>query len=512
VIDRQTDHPSSGETTVSKRNNGSSIFGLCTALLTISLFCGDLCAAPPARIGPALPSHPAKIVYDSLDWEVPLGEPYRNELKNGAVAYIATDSTLPFVKVTAYVAHGSLVDPKGKEGLASLAATMLRSGGTGKFPADTLEELLALFALQFGFTASQTQFTFSGAFLSEYLDTAFAIMEEMFFRPAFSEQKLEKERRIMIEAVKHRFDDPGPILGAAFQKCMYPRQSAGRMSTEASIRSITRNDLIKLHSTLFSPSKVIFCISGAFDSGAMKERLERFFRQKNAPADTSLFPRITVNRTPSAMLVHKELSQAYVSMGLPLFQRPHPDYYPVVLLNEVLGGGGFTSRLGKSVRSDEGLTYSIYSVAESNYTYPGTFRITFFTKNTTFARAVELTLAEVTKAVESGVTEEELANARATLVGELPSMFRTSDDIVSTYGWNEYYRRAPDHFRVYPQKLMAVTREDVLRAARTYLRPDSMSFVVVGDSTALLHQKSGEFSLKKLSPRTLVPAEVTKLP
>ena len=485
---------------------------MCPPLLAALVFCAELCSAAPRSTAAAVPSHPAKIVYDSLDWEVPLGEPYRTELKNGAVAYIATDSLLPFVKVTAYIAYGSLADPAGKEGLSALAATMLRSGGTEKFPADTLEELLAVYALQFGFSASQTQFTFSGAFLSEYLDTAFTIMKEMFFRPAFSEQKLEKERRIMIEAVKHRFDDPGPILNAAFQKCMYPRQSAGRMSTEASIRSITRNDLIKLHSTLFSPSKVIFCISGAFDSGAMKERLERFFLQKNTAKDNPVFPKVTVNRGPSAMLVHKNLSQAYVSMGLPLFQRPHPDYYPVVLLNEILGGGGFTSRLGKSVRSDEGLTYSIYSVAESNYTYPGTFRITFFTKNTTFARAVELTLAEVTKAVDSGVTEEELANARANLVGELPSMFRSSDDIVSTYGWNEYYGRAPDHFRVYPKKLMEVTREDVLRAARTYLRADSMSFVVVGDSAALMHQKSGEFSLYKLSPRTLVPAEITKLP
>ncbi|MBN1306707.1 MAG: insulinase family protein, partial [Chitinispirillaceae bacterium] len=114
--------------------------------------------------------------------------------------------------------------------------------------------------------------------------------------------------------------------------------------------------------------------------------------------------------------------------------------------------------------------------------------------------------------VEHGVTDEELASAKSTLIDELPSMFRSPDDIVSTYGWNEYYHRAPDHFRIYPDKLRAITREDIARVAQQYLNVDSMTVTVVGDTTAILHLKADGFSLAKLSRKTILPEHIPSLP
>jgi len=133
---------------------------------------------------------------------------------------------------------------------------------------------------------------------------------------------------------------------------------------------------------------------------------------------------IAVTPHTRALVVHKPINQAYIRMGLPLFKRPHPDYYAVSLLNYILGGSGFTSRLGTRVRSDEGLTYSIYSYAESNYTYPGTFHVDFYTKTESYPKAVSIVLEELDKTVKNGVTAEELENAKTALISELPSSFR----------------------------------------------------------------------------------------
>jgi zinc protease len=459
-----------------------------------------------------IPAHPSKIHFDSLKWNVPLGDACRVALENGCIAYIAKDSLLPLVKITAYIRHGSLADPKGKEGLTDLLANLMRTGGTVKFPADTLDELIDLLALRFGFSARESQLTFSGSFLSEYTDNAFAIIKEMLFHPVFNGKKLEKERKIMVENIRHQFDNPGPALYAAFEKMMYAGQPSSRMRTAASVGSVTRDDLVKLHRKVFTPANIIFCIAGCFNPDSMRSRIEHLIPADTAARGTDAFPAVNINRSPDCIFVHKEISQAYVRLGLPLFQRPHPDFYPMSVLNYILGGGGFTSRLGKSVRSDAGLTYSIHSEAQSNYTYPATFFISFFTKNETFTRAVALTLKEVHAIVDSGVTEEELSNAKSSLIDELPSMFRSADDIVSTYGWNEYYHRAPDHYRVYPDKIRAITRKDLQRVAHRYLTVDSMAIAVVGDSTVLINQESKGFSLKGRKRKTILPDAIPLLP
>jgi zinc protease len=388
----------------------------------------------------------------------------------------------------------------------------MRTGGTQKYPADTLDEIIDLLALQFGFSAGESQFTFNASFLSEYTDNAFAIIREMLFHPVFDAKKLEKERAIMTESVRHRFDNPGPTLSMAYDKQMYCKQAAGRMITEASIKNITQKDLDDLHRVIVSPVNMILGISGAFNRDSMKTRLEKLLTSDIPLKGEAPLPKVTINRPVRTLFIHKPISQAYVRLGLPLFQRPHPDFYAMSLLNEILGGGGFTSRLGEKIRSDEGLTYSIHSTAESNYTYPGTFRIDFFTKNESFTHALTLTLAEVRKIVATGVTDKELANAKSSVLGELPSMFRSPDDIVTTYGWNEYYHRAPDHFRVYTKKIREITKDDLLRVAKTYLKPDSMTITVVGDSTALLRQKTDDFSLAKLKPKILLPEAIPALP
>ncbi|MDR0307843.1 MAG: insulinase family protein [Chitinispirillales bacterium] len=437
-------------------------------------------------------NHPSQIDFDSLDWSVPLGDQYRTQLASGITAYIAVDSTLPLITMGALIRSGSLSDPDGKEGLGSLMTRLLRTGGTEKYNADSLDALIDMLAMKFAFSQGEAHIAFQASFLSDFLDTAMDITRQMFFHPVFQPEKIEKERSIMLESIRHRFVNPAPALAAAYRKLMYPKNAPARLSTAASLQSIKRDELVSLHKNAFGSSDIIISVSGKFDREEMIERLNAIFSSAIKPQRTAL-PEIAVAPQVNALLIHKPIDQVYVRMGLPLFKRPHPDYYAVSVLNLILGGGGFTSRLGTRVRSDEGLTYSIHSNSESNYAYPGTLFINFFTKTESYPKAISIILEELEKIRREGVTGSELDHAKSSLISELPSSFRSPEDIASTYAWNEFYGRSGDHFAKYPEEIAKLTKEDIKAAAQKYIDPNKISYAIVGDTTAIKATAAGNF-------------------
>ncbi len=481
---------------------------------------GIAAACVLAMLAPALqarrrgvPSHPSKLSFEPLDWQVPLGTPYRHELDGGLVVYIAEDHTLPRVKLTAEIRYGSICDPAGKEGLGDMMARLMRTGGTEEIPSDTLDMLLDLHAIDVSFVQRDTRLSVSASFLSEHLDTALGLIGQMLFEPSFEQSRVDEERDVFLERIRHRFDNPGPLTVAAHAKAMYAGARNSRLATEASLGNITRDDLVALHERVLVRRNIIFGAAGDFDAAELRARIEELFPPMPADIDPIAFPTIDFERPHRALVVHKPITQAYVRMSLPMFARPHPDYYPASVLNHILGGGSFSSRLNQSVRSDAGLTYSIYSSVVSNYLYPGAFYVHFHTRTETTDDAVALVLAELRRIREEGVTTEELENARNELVAQLPSMFRSKEDIVSHYTWNEYYGRTPDHYRVYADKLQAITLDDVNRMAKKYLDVDSLTYVVVSDTSALFTDEAQkEFALQDLSPAVMPADSVAHLP
>ncbi|MCL2688312.1 MAG: insulinase family protein [Chitinispirillia bacterium] len=437
--------------------------------------------------------HPSLIVFDSLDWSVPLGDPYRTELKNGMIAYVAVDSTLPLVTLSALVRSGSLGDPNDKVGLGSLMTRLLRTGGTEQYNADSLDALIDMLAMSFGFSQAEAHIAFKASFLSDFLDTALNITQQMFFHPAFQPDKIEKEKMITVENIRHRFVNPGPALTAAYRKLMYPQNAPSRFSSTASVQSVKREDLIALHKSAFTERDIMIAVSGKFDRDDMIARLNAIFASPINHSERADYSEISIAPQVNALVVHKPIDQVYVRMGLPLFKRPNDDFYAVSVMNLILGGGGFTSRLGTRVRSDEGLTYSIHSSAESNYTYPGTLFINFFTKTESYPKAISI-IHEILESIRTeGVTESELAHAKSSLISELPSSFRSPEDIVSTYAWSEFYGRAADHYEKYPLEIAKLTLDDIKAAAQKYINIGNISYAIVGDTAAIRATEAGKF-------------------
>ena len=461
-----------------------------------------------------IPDSPSRIEFKPLNWKVPLGEPYRTILPNGLVAYIAEDQSLPLVKISGCIRYGSLLDPIGKEGLCNLLANLMRTGGTRKYQADSLDALIDLYALSIRITASESHMQFSLSCLAEYTSLGLDILGEMLFHPAFEEKKVKKTIDLYLEDLYHRFDNPAPILHAAYPKALYAKGANSRMATAKSIGGVTRNDLIELHLKDMRTENIICAASGKFIKDTMSLKLAALFPKAGKAPYDSLFPKVSVNTPDRVLFVNKKISQSYVRLGLPLFQRPNPDYYPVSALNMILGGESFTSRLGTKIRSDEGLTYSINSNAESNYFYPGTFFIDFFTKSETTSRAIALSLDEVRRIKTSGITAEELEHAKRILIDGFPSMFRSPEDIVENYASNEYLKRPLDHFATYPDKIQALTVGDIQAAAKKYLEPSSFTYVVVGDTAAIFKSDTVKgFSLRSLkSSKCIAPDSIPYLP
>jgi zinc protease len=474
---------------------------LCTALL--SLVMAALWCLSAAADG--IPSSPSAIAFRPLDWNVPLGASYRQVLDNGLVAYIAEDHAFPYVKISGYVRYGSICDPAGKEGLSGLMAGLLRTGGTRAYQSDTLDALIDLYSLKIGISCSETQLTFSCACLSEYADTCLFVLSQMLFHPSFEDKKIKKQTAILLEAIAHRFDNPDPLLDAAYDKAMYRNSPNSVLATPKTIGRITKNDLVDLHRKILKTENMVVGIAGNFSKKTMTEKLSRQFPKSSGEPADSVFPNVGISPLAKCVIVNRPITQSYVRLGLPLFKRPNDDYYVVNILNLILGGEGFTSRLSSKVRSDEGLAYVIYSSAGSNYVFPATFFIEFHTKNETACRALSLCLTEIRRVLSSGVTDKELSHAKKVLIDGLPSMFRTADDIVDNYANNEFLKRPADHFAVYPKKINAITKENVLSAAKKYLDTSAITYTVVGDTSVMYKNDTlPGFSLKSLKPCVIV--------
>jgi len=308
----------------------------------------------------------------------------------------------------------------------------------------------------------------------------------------------------------HRFDNPGPVLAAAFNQVFYPETPLSTLPTVSTVKALERKTCATFHRSFIASSALVLAISGDFRQPYLDQRIESLFpKTPLLRPNKEVFPQPSPSAAPGVLFVHKPISQSWIRVARSGVQRPHPDYYPLSLLNFVFGGGSFTSRLSSTIRSDNGLTYSIYSSAESNYVYPGTIYVHFHTKTENTFRAIELVEREMEKIQKDGVTDRECAQAKKVMVDGLPSMFRNSDDLVQNYAWSTYYGRQDDHYRVYPEKIDRIQSGELNTMAEKYLSSDSLVYIIVGDTTQLFNdtlcaQFRSEHPSRVILPRQLL--------
>ena len=490
---------------------GSSL--RCAALLFAAAV---MMALPPQSIfaqSGGIPRRPEQLKYPPLTYEPPSAADYRKPLAAGPVAYIVPNHELPLVNIVVYVHVGSYLDPSGKEGLAGLTGSLLAHSGIKSKDADALDERVAFLAAQLDASIGDTQGTVSLNLLSKDLDEGLSILREVLTEPRFQEDRLALHKEQALQEMKQRNDDSEAIEGReagflAFGENFW----ANHYPTAASLASITRDDLQAFHRKWFHPDNFVVSVSGDFDRADMKARLEKLFADWPFTGEKpTAIPTNTTFAAPGVYLVDKDVNQGRVSIMLPGIMRDNPDSMDVLIMNDILGGGGFTSHIMNSVRTEEGLAYSAYSTFRGGVYYPLTFTAAYQSKSRTVAYAASIVMAEIKKMTEAPPNDKELAISKHGIIDSFPHNFATKTAVANILAQEEFtgrYATNPQFWHDFRSRIQAVTREDVLRVARKYLTPDKAVILIVG--------KVSEIEMKlpehPVTLQELTSGKITELP
>lgn len=446
-----------------------------------------------------------KMKFPPLTWSVPqVGrEVERLTLSNGIVVYLLRDDTLPRVQASLVVRGGSLLEPLEKHGLADLTADLQRTGGTAAFTPEELDRRLEVKAIDLeAGISSETSYVRLDV-LRDELPAGLELLAEVALRPRFDPKRIEVTREQIHESLRRQNDRPGQIAGREFPYLVYGDHPFGRKYRWPTVQGITRQDLQDWHARLWTPDRAFLAVAGDFQRDALVADLERVFGGWK-PNGVALPDMPTPPQDPAGgvFVVERKLNQSSVMLGHLGVDRQDPDRESLQVLNYILGGGSFSSRLMEQVRNRAGLAYSVSSSLDVASAQRGLFLASFQTRADATRRAIDLVLAEIRGIREKPVTAAELRQAKESLVNGMVFQFDQPFEIVRRLMTLEIQGLPADYYESWARRVAAVTAADVQRVAQRVLQPDRLVLLVVGEP------KSFDRPLDDLGPVKTVQLEV----
>lgn len=438
-----------------------------------------------------------KMKFPPLTWSVPqVGRDVeRLVLSNGVVVYLLRDATLPRVQASLVVRGGGLYEPLEKHGLADLTADLMRTGGTAAFTPEEVDRRLEVKAidLETGISAETTYVRLD--VLKGELSPGLEMLAEVALRPRFDPKQIEVTRQQVHESLRRQNDRPAQIAGREFPHLVYGEHPFGRKLRWPTVQGLTREDMQAWHTRLWTPDRAFLAVAGDFERDALVAELERVFAgwKPNGLALPGV-PAQPEDPSGGVFLVERKLNQSSVMVGHLGVDRQDPDREAIQVLNYILGGGSFSSRLMEEVRNRAGLAYSVSSSFDVGSVQRGLFMASFQTRADATRQALDLVLAEIRGIREEPVTAAELRQAKDSLVNGMVFQFDQPFEIVRRLMTLEIQGLPADYYETWARKVGAVTAADVQRVARRVLQPDRLVLLVVGEP------KSFDKPLEDLGP------------
>lgn len=405
----------------------------------------------------------------------------RMVLPNKIVLLISEEHSLPFITLQLLVDSGARKDLSGKEGLARLVATGLLLG-TSKRTVVAINEELDFMGASLNTSCGRDYATVNLRVLKKDLDKGLDLFLESLTQPTFPEGEVRREVEKTLAAIQAAEDQPEEVAEKEFQKDLFLTGPYGPPveGTKESVPRITRQTIVQFYRNHYHPNNSILVVVGDITLEEVKAKL--LPRLTNWPMGK--IPEVPFKgefaRGPKTVKIDRAITQANIILGHRGVSRENPDFYALTVMNYILGGGGFSSRLVQEIRNKRGLAYSVASVFDPRK-YPGSFQIVLQTKNSSARQAISLSLQQMERIRREMVSEKELEGAKKYLIGSFPMRLDTQGKLVNFLSQVEYYGLGLDYPEKYPGLIQSVTREEVLRVAKAYLHPEDYILVVVAD-------------------------------
>lgn len=407
--------------------------------------------------------------------------PKQMKLPNGLTVLLVERHNLPIVAATLFTMSGTELNPVAKPGLSSFAAGMLREGTTSrsaiKFAEDS-DQIGASLDSEAGYSSAfQTLST-----LTWNSAPGFDLLADAALHPAFDAKEIERLRRRRVTAVLQENDDPGTVAFRSVDQLLFPNSPYGSsiLGTEASNKSITRDDLLAFWKQGYVPSNAVLAVSGDVNESQLLELSRKYFGAWSGPDFKTKAPSTPSAPAPSVTIVDKPgAPQTFLAIAGLGASRNAPDYLPLEVMNTALGGL-FSSRINMNLREEHGYTYGAFSTFQFRrgvgpFVTGGAIRT-----DATVPATTEL-FKELKRIRESELTPDELKKSKDSFSKSLIANFETTGAISSTIGLQFVFSLPLEYYRDLPAQIDKVTAADTLRVAKEYIHPDAMIVVAVGD-------------------------------
>jgi len=403
----------------------------------------------------------------------------------GIVAWLVQDHLNPIIDLEVSFAGGASADPLQRPGLSTMTAALLDEGA-GPLPSQAFQAKLEDLAIELSFDSGKDSFRGHLKTLTPHRDEAFDLFRLSLTKPRFDGEAIERIKAQTLVELAHNRQDPDAIAAKEWFRRMFPNHPYGRDADgdETSVKAITKSDLKGYAARAFARDAMTVGVAGDITPEQLGPLLDAVFgklptsRQTAEPAETT--PATTVG----TVVISQNIPQSVAIFGEPGLKRNDPDWFPALVMNYILGGGGFSSWLTEEVREKRGLAYSVYTQLEP-LRHTGLLVGAVATRNEKLTQSLDIIKQQFIRMRDQGPGDQELEDAKTYLIGSFPLQLDSTSQLAALLVQLQIEHLGEDYLSRRADLIRSVGRDDVVRAAKRLLDPDALGIVVVGKPTGL---------------------------
>jgi len=404
-------------------------------------------------------------------------------------AWLVEDHSNPMIAVSIAFLGGAALDPSGKEGLARMTASVLDEGA-GDMDSQAFQLRLEELSITLQFDAGRDTFGGTLRTLTGNRDEAFALLKQALTAPRFDPEPVARMKSQLQALLRRQAENPGSIANKRFFSTVFPDHPYGRPvgGTEQSIAAITVDDMRTFVAERLTRDNLVIGVAGDITPDELSRLLTSTFAELPEKAAPNGVPNTEAEAEAAIVVVEQPARQSAIIFGQRGLKRDNPDYYAATVMNRILGGGGFTSRLYQEVRDKRGLAYSVRTSLVP-LAHAGLIVGSAGTANERAGETIEVVRDQWRRMAEEGATAEELADAKTYLVGSFPLRFTSNGSIAGILAAMQIYDLGIDYLDRRNALMEGVTLDDVNRVAEDVLDPSALTMIVVGEPEGLMVQQ-----------------------